>query len=449
MKYGNSSEIYLPKGAYKAAALVHDPKLSRTAARWSLAIFILLILVLFVPWTQNIHSIGKLTTYRPEDRPQELQSIIGGRIEQWYVSEGQFVERGDTIVRLSETTEKYLDTNVLQRMKEQISAKEGSQYSTSGKVDALTGQIQALQAGQVLSIQKAKNKVKQAQFKISIDSVEVVSTMTDYEIAVVQLNRADSLFAKGLISLTDYERRRLKVQEANAKRIAAENKLLSSRNEVINASIEISSLEADYIDKISKAESELNGALSYLYETQGEVSKMNVELMNLAIRQGLYFVTAPQSGYIIKAQVQGIGENIKQGDVIVTVMPAAPELAVELFVDPLDVPLLEVGRKVRLQFDGWPALVFAGWPDGSFGTFGGVISVIDQVDTDGKYRILVVPDSTEEAWPRQVRVGSGSYGWVLLEDVPVWYEVWRQLNGFPPDYITPSESTSDSKLKKE
>lgn len=440
--------ILIKNGKYKAAGLIKDPRMSRVAGRWSAGIFLLLICALFLPWTQNIFSNGKLTTYMPEDRPQELQSVIGGRIEQWYVSEGQFVKKGDTIVRLSEVKEKFLDTNLIDRMAEQISAKSESRSSMSDKVSALTGQINALQLALVLSLQKGENKVGQAQFRITSDSIEVISTMADYDVAQLQLLRADTLFSKGLISLTDYERRRLKVQETNAKRISAENKLLGARNEMINAQIEISSIEADYIGKISNAESELNGTLSYLYEADGEISRMNNELINVTIRQGFYFVTAPQDGYVVRAQKQGLGETVKEGDVIVNIMPASPDLAVELFVDAVDVPLLEVGRQVRLQFDGWPALVFSGWPNYSFGTFGGVVKVIDRIDTKGKYRILVVPDSTDEPWPEQVRVGSGAYGWALLKDVPIWYEMWRQLNGFPPDYmgdLQPAENETEKK----
>lgn len=433
----------------RAVAIVRDPRIPIVAARWSAGIFLILVATFFLPWTQNIHSYGKLTTYKPQDRPQELQSVIGGRIEEWYVSEGQFVQKGDTIVRLSEVKEKYLDTNLLDRLAEQVTAKQGSKSSMGEKVVSLSTQIKALQTSLGLSLQKAENKVIQAQYKVTSDSTEVIATMADYEVAVVQLQRADTLFNKGLISLTDFERRRLKVQEANAKRISAENKLLGSRNEALNARIEISSLEAEYIDKISKAESELNSALSYLYETEGEISKMNNELMNVTIRQGFYFVTAPQDGYVVQAQKQGIGETVKEGDVIVNIMPADPDLAVELFVDPVDVPLLEKGRKIRLQFDGWPALVFSGWPDYSFGTFGGVVKVIDQVDTKGKYRMLVVPDTSEEAWPKQVRVGSGASGWAMLKDVPIWYELWRQLNGFPPDYLSGIDgNTSEEKVSK-
>lgn len=419
----------------RAVAMVRDPRLPKVAAKWSMGIFLILVAVLFLPWTQNIHSFGKLTTYKPQDRPQELQSVIGGRIEEWYVSEGQFVKKGDTIVRLSEVKEKFLDTNLLDRLAEQVTAKKGSRSSMGEKVVSLSSQIKALQMALTLSLQKADNKVLQAQYKVTSDSTDVIATMADYEVAVLQLSRADTLFNKGLISLTDFERRRLKVQEANSRRISSENKLLGARNEAINAQIEISSLEAEYIDKISKAESDLNGALSYLYETDGEISKMNNELMNVTIRQGFYFVTAPQDGYVVQAQKQGIGETVKEGEVIVNIMPSAPDLAVELFVDPVDVPLLDKGRKIRLQFDGWPALVFSGWPDYSFGTFGGVVKVIDQVDTKGKYRILVVPDTTEGLWPKQLRVGSGVAGWAMLKDVPIWYEMWRQINGFPPDYM--------------
>jgi hypothetical protein len=124
-------------------------------------------------------------------------------------------------------------------------------------------------------------------------------------------------------------------------------------------------------------------------------------------------------------------------------------MAVELFVKPIDIPLLSKGRKVRLQFDGWPAIVFSGWPDVSFGTFGGIVSVIDNIDSNGKYRILVVPDPSDDPWPKQVRVGSGVYGWAMLNDVPIWYEIWRQLNGFPADYIATGETTSTTSTSKE
>jgi hypothetical protein len=162
---------------------------------------------------------------------------------------------------------------------------------------------------------------------------------------------------------------------------------------------------------------------------------MENEYSNTQIRSSFYQILAPQDGYIVKALIPGIGETIKEGQAIASILPSEYQLAVELYVDPIDLPLLEKGRKVRLQFDGWPTLVFSGWPDLSVGTFGGEVAVIDNTDSNGKYRILVIPDKNEEKWPEQIRIGSGVYGWAMLKDVPIWYELWRQMNRFPPDYM--------------
>ncbi|MFN8155440.1 MAG: HlyD family efflux transporter periplasmic adaptor subunit [Bacteroidia bacterium] len=420
---------------FRAVGLIRDVRHARRFARICAIVFGVLFLLLFLPWTQNIRSYGSMTTYLPQDRPQTVQTIIAGRIEKWYVREGQLVQKGDTIVKITEIKEKFFDPRMLERYADQIRAKEGSQSSTADKVEALAKQVRSLQQEKILSIDKARNKVQQAKLKISSDSAEMKAMLVDLDIAKYQSRRADSLFKKGLISLVDLERRNLKVQESNAKVIAVENKLLTSRNELINANIELNSLEAEYTTKISKAESDLQSALSYLYETQGEIAKMNTEYANLSIRSGYYYVTAPQDGYVVQTRVSGVGENINEGDAICTIMPSGSTLAVQLYVRPMDIPLLEKGRKVRLQFDGWPALVFSGWPNYTFGTFGGVIAVIDNIDTKGHYRILVIPDPKDDPWPTQLRVGSGVYGWVMLKDVPVWYELWRQFNGFPPDYM--------------
>jgi hypothetical protein len=47
-----------------------------------------------------------------------------------------------------------------------------------------------------------------------------------------------------------------------------------------------------------------------------------------------------------------------------------------------------------------------------------------------------------------VKIGSGARGVALLNSVPVWYELWRQLNGFPPDYYTSMQKKTDEKISK-
>jgi hypothetical protein len=124
-------------------------------------------------------------------------------------------------------------------------------------------------------------------------------------------------------------------------------------------------------------------------------------------------------------------------------MPANIDLAVETFVNPIDLPLIHIGETVRVQFDGWPAIVFSGWPNVSYGTYGAKVVAIETFISDnGKFRILLAPDETDHEWPKDIRVGSGAYTIALLEDVPIWFEIWRQLNGFPPNYYQPLEGKS-------
>ncbi|MEJ7661305.1 MAG: HlyD family secretion protein [Hymenobacter sp.] len=120
------------------------------------------------------------------------------------------------------------------------------------------------------------------------------------------------------------------------------------------------------------------------------MASLRNKIGNVAVRQGLYVVRAPQTGFIVRALKAGIGETIKEGESIATLQPESPLLAAELYVRAMDVPLIQHGRTARLQFDGWPAIQFSGWPSAAVGTFGGVVSVIDVVSSiGGKYRLLV------------------------------------------------------------
>jgi multidrug resistance efflux pump len=361
------------------------------------------------------------------------------------VPEGQWVSKGDTILSISEVKDKYFDPQLLTRLQEQMAAKQGTQGATEEKVVALDNQVKALRAGLQFSLSKARNKVLQTTYKLRSDSADLVASRTDYKIAEVQLQRQEALYRQGLKSLTELESRRLKFQETQAKLMGYENKYASTRQELENARLELRSLDAEYAEKIAKAQSDLSSTRSYLYTNSGEMAKLQNEISSTRIRSSFYHLRAPQDGYVVKALKAGIGETIKEGEAVATISPRHSQLAVELYVKPMDLPLLRRGQEVRLQFDGWPALVFSGWPGTSFGTFGGRIAVIDNVGSQGKYRILVVPDKRTQPWPEALRLGSGVYGWALLKDVPLWYELWRQLNGFPADYASDENKAASDK----
>ena len=273
-----------------------------------------------------------------------------------------------------------------------------------------------------------KIKVEQSRAKLDAERVRFSNAKNQYE-------RNKKLFEAGNIPLTKFQDIEYKYQGSEA--------------DFKNAEIEIDRVQAEYLDKINKAESDLNNTLSEQFETQADLAKLSNEYANMEIRSHQYFILAPQAGQVVKATMTGIGETIKEGDPVCSIMPFSTDVAVEMYVKAMDVPLISKGRKVRVEFDGFPALQFSGWPSISVGSFGGIVEVIDVVNTNpGQFRILVIPDINDTTWPKQIRVGSGTKSWVMLDNVPLWYELWRQLNGFPPSLYTEPKPNQPEKKKE-
>jgi len=426
---------------YKSFEMFQEIRADKVLKKLLLTFLFIVIGVAFLPWTQNIRGNGQVTALSPSQRPQELNSMIDGRIEEWHVSEGDMVEKGDTILFIREIKDEYFDPQLLERTQEQITAKRQSLEFYQDKINAISNQIAAIRENRALKLEQARNYLRQAELKIQADSIDYEAAQVNLVIAEKQVNRQQELYDEGLKSLTDLEMKTNKYQESLAKKISIESKLLSSRNQYLNAKIELNSIYNEYTDKLQKALSEQFSTRSMLQNAQAEVVKMENQLTNYQVRFGLYYVTAPQKGYITRAVSTGIGENIKAGESLVSIMPADINYAVEMYIMPRDLPLFNVGNEVRLIFDGWPSIVFSGWPIITYGTFGGEVVAMDRfISPNGKYRILIAQDPDEPEWPDALRVGGGANGLALLDIVPVWYEIWRQINGFPPNFYTPENT---------
>lgn len=413
---------------------------------WVYSILAAILIVLMLPWTQNIRARGTVTTLRQEQRPQEMNTIIAGRIVKWYVKEGDHVRTGDTIAQLAEIKDNYLDPQLLDRTKDQITAKSTSIQSYNEKVNATNAQIEAMQRVRELKLQQLGNKVQQLQLKIVSDSMDAMAANNNLRIAEEQYRRQKVMRDSGLVSLVQLEQRNQNFQDALAKKISAEIKFTNTRTDLVNTKIELSQVEQEYAEKIFKAQSDRATAQSDIAAGRGELAKLSNQYANYTIRSSQYYLLAPQNGQVVKATKAGINEIVKEGEKLVEIVPDRVDYAVELFVRPVDLPLLSLGQRVRFMFDGFPAIVFSGWPQSSYGTFGGrVVAIESSVSANGKFRVLVGEDKQDKPWPKALRMGTGAAGIALLKDVPVWYELWRNVNGFPPDFYQPKTTTGDKK----
>ena len=410
---------------------------------WFWGTLFVLLLCLFLPWTQNIRSKGKVTTLRPEQRPQEINTIIGGRIVNWRVREGDRVKKGDTLLQLTEVKESYLDPQLVQRTGEQLDAKQRSVGLYQSKADAAATQLQALEREQQLKLEQNRNKLEQQTRKIQAAEQDLQAAINEVQVNDRQLSAGKTMYEAGAVALIDVERRKVNYQNALAKKISLENRLANEKQERTILEIELNSIRQSYAEKLAKTSGDRLQALSEAASGEAETAKLQNQYASFTIRNGMYFILAPQDGQVINARKAGIGEIVNDGERILDIVPDRIQFAVELFVRPMDLPLVNVGQPVRFWFDGFPAIIFSGWPQASYGTFGGVVSAVERnVNEDGNFRVLVAEDPNDKPWPVQLQMGAGAQGMALLKNVPVWYELWRNINGFPPDYYQPKEKST-------
>lgn len=420
---------------------------SRSARRIAVVLFILLIttmgLMVFAPWQQTVTGAGYVVAYAPLERQQVLEATIEGRMVRWNdeLRENMRVAKGDFIAEIRD-----LDADYTDRLTGQLRNTETMLSSAQKVVEANERQLAAyrrvqteIEAAQNAYVQSAVQKVNAAEQKLALVQAAIPQLQAAYD-------RADTLYQKGNISLEKLQEAERKLQEFQAK----------VNEELANVSAAKSDLMGKQSDRaayIHKAEADVQYYEGALDKAKGEVAKAakeKAEMESKVARQSTQVINAPFDGYVVHLISNFGTQLVKKGDPICTIVPDTKDRAVQIWLDGNDAPLVEPGRHVRLQFEGWPAVQFAGWPSVAVGTFGGTIVSLDMIDDGkGKFRCQVLPDPESQPWPEErfLRQGVRANGWVLLDQVPLWFEVWRQLNGFPPTVDVEASTSSKSSNK--
>jgi multidrug efflux pump subunit AcrA (membrane-fusion protein) len=337
---------------FKTLQALRTPRILRAiGVMLAVGIALSLVALIYVPWVQTAAGTGAVTALDPRDRVQNVNALVSGRIDAWYVTDGTIVKRGDPIARIVDN-----DPQLLDRL-----------------------------------------RAERAQKLAEIDAAQLAART-----AALDVERTGSLFREGLAARRDYEVAQIKV--------------------------------ADYRAKIA--------------QSRAAITKVDVDLS----RQSAQIVRAPRDGRIMRINAGDSATLVKQGDVLATFAPEESGRLVELYVDGRDVPLIRPGRRVRLEFEGWPAIQFSGWPSIAQGMFDGRVRAIDLSASDnGLFRLLVEPAPDRAPWPREpyVRLGAKVRGWVLMDTVSAGFELWRQLNDFPLQFERPGDAEEGKALNKQ
>lgn len=420
---------------------VRAPRAARVLAR--LVVIFLMIGVLtmiFVPWQQSLPGQGRVIAYAPLERQQFIEAPIEGRIQQWHVQEGDRVAAGDPIADISDN-----DPDILTRIERERQTVEARRAAAQTTIAVNEVKITALEASRAAQSSSAGLRADIGRDEYDAAKQALAAAKSTDATAKLNVERHYLLFEEGLAS-----QRQLELAINEAKTAAAD--LDVAKANVKAAKRAIGALDSDAEAVGTNATATLEDARASLAAAQADLSSADTELIQLETRlarQERMKIVAPRAGTVLRLIGRQGGEIVSAGDPILAFVPDMQSTAVELWVAGRDGPLINPGRRVRVQFEGWPAIQFVGWPSAAVGTFGGIVEFVDvTADAQGRFRVVVSPDPDDQAWPanRWLRQGVRANGWVLLERVRLGFELWRQINGFPPalanDPITGEPLTS-------
>ncbi len=431
---------------------VQIPERLRFSSRLALTlVLLLLLLIAFVPWTQTITVSGQLSAYTPFERPQDIETQITGRIKKWHVFEGVRVKQGDLILELDDYDPNFMAPDLLSFLEQRRKALDQTRMAALARAEQLDKRIQEMQnlvKAAVPSAQarviESENKVREAYQKIEAAKIAVAT-------AELNVDRHKQLAEQGLVSQRELE---LTIQSALATKAdltGAQANLKGAEQAMKALNFGRDQISAEVLQRLLEAEAARDASVGEAAKAADQLANVSLQLSNAEQRRLASHILAPIDGTVVKMTQTGAGETVRPGEKLVRISPTSADKAIEMTADGLDAPLLNVGRKVRILFYGIPAIPLPAWPELMAGTYGGLIKVIDQVD-DGKgnFRFWVVQDPDDRLWPPQehVRQGTKAMGWVILNRVPLWYELWRRFNLFPPDYQEGPPSLIDTFLPK-
>ncbi len=425
-----------------ALRAVRPPRGMRKLAWAMVVLFLTLPFVLFgLPWRQNLAGTGRVTAFEPLDRTQILPAPVSGRLARLHVQEGERVTKGQLLAELEDQ-----DPEFAFRLDQQVQLAQGKVDAARSAVSQYDMQLTFLEDARETAVSSAEADLRNAIQKVRAAEQDLVGFEAESEQKRTDRERKWTLFTKGVASQLDFQKAEADALAAVAKVEAAKAKVDQARAEEEAKMATVDKIAAEQRAKIESTRASREEAVQKLKAAEKEL----LEARTKVERQKTQTVVAPRDGYILRVHAANSADLLSQGDPLIELIPDTDRLAAELWVRGNDAPLISPGRKVRLQFEGWPAVQFAGWPSVAVGTFGGVVSFVDaQGAPDGRFRMLITPDPEDVPWPdrRYLRQGARATGWVLLEDVSIGYEIWRQLNAFPPSISSAPDSAPAKEAK--
>ncbi|MEB3196615.1 MAG: HlyD family efflux transporter periplasmic adaptor subunit [Candidatus Sericytochromatia bacterium] len=415
--------------AFRALEAVRTPESSRRLAKAAIAGGLTIALALaFAPWRQTASAKGRVIAFAPMARQQLVEAPVEARVQRWHVQEGSRVRAGEPLVELRD-----VDPEFVARLERELAAVRERIAAADGRQRALNARAQALGTSRERAIRAAGERKRMADLRTRAADEALTAARATETTAKLNRDRQWALRTRGLAADRAVELAELELTRAITERARAAATLAAAQAEQSALAADLARVETDGTAALEEARGGAAGARADAENARAELARLEVR----RARQAAQAVTAPRDGTVFRLAAFEIGGLVKAGDPLVMLVPETRDRAVEAWIAGNDAPLVRPGRTVRIQFEGFPAIQFSGWPEAAIGTFGGRVAFVETTDDgEGRFRALIVPEDGAP-WPEPaiLRQGVQANVWVLLDVVALGYELWRQFNAFPPNYV--------------
>lgn len=396
-------------------------------------ILIALFLLLFLPWKQTVHGQGTLTAYEPSERQYTINAPISGYIETFLAKESGFVKKGDSILQMRD-----LDKEFLKRMQQDYNTTMQELKNRNLQYANFQENIKRSEANYSLGLERFDTEQKQLQNKLDTLKLEHKTLKQQNQTAQNNCRRIKSLYDDGIESFRKYE---LSQNRCTKSKIELDKNVLSIKTQQDTIKL-LKAKRQQFVNTTHNTITDQKNALLLIQNSIYQLKQKKNALQRAINQYQNAHVIAQKDGHVVKILQNDLNRFIKQGEPLVLFAPKVTKETLRIKVSDFNMPLIKPGLKVRIMFYGWPAFQVSGWPKITYGSYGGVITRVENTSHEkGFYYAYVTADPNEEPWPNPeiLRIGTQASVWVQLETVPVWYQIWRLMQAAPPQMITPDK----------
>lgn len=401
---------------------------------WAISGIILIVLIgmLFLPWRQTVQGEGVLIAYNPSERVHFVSATIDGFIDVFHVSENEHVSKGMKIFTMID-----LDKDYAKRVYSMKESLEQQYKNTQQEISVLEENKASMVEQKKIRTELYRAQYTQAEEQLKSFRIKRKAHVNNYKIELSNYKRIKQLYKENIESKRSYER--------------AENSYINAKTKLDKTDIDIKvqkrhlrMIVQEQSQFIKEIENSIRGIDNSILSVQTRLNMLKREqerqLSDIA-RYETSVVLAEKDGYTMRILKNDKNTYIKKGEPVIQFSPDVSERSVLLKISDFNMPLIKEGLSVRIRFHGWPVLHIPGWPAIRFGTFGGIIKKVDPVLHEKGYYYAYIVEDPKEPWPSQkeLRLGTSSTVWVALSNVPIWYQLWRLMNAFPPNMVTPEK----------